>query len=155
MISSRFHALAPTDFNVGLALGISIGASVLTFVLSIYFGHLSKCDDMQEGVEHVFACRHERTVRALWFWGGLLFWLNTAIAVLIAIGKDDLIFQSHYEDIGVSLNEYEDRFRRQNAQYQTEQQQQPNVIYDEVHSDEGDSFEGDFYSQPQQTSDTT
>ncbi len=48
---------------------------------------------------------------AVWFWSGTVFWLNFCSALLLAIGRGGLAQRSNqYEDI--SMNDYEDHFRR-------------------------------------------
>ena len=103
------NALQPSDFMVGMCMGIAIGGSILAFVLSLFYGQLSKCVTIQIS-NFTYVCKHKGTMSAIWFWAGLIFWCNLAISLLIGLGRDELtlLTQSQYDDIGICMDEYPD-----------------------------------------------
>jgi hypothetical protein len=109
---SSFSFMAATDFMVGVALGITIGGTILAFVVSSNYSHVSRCDTMQSDPTYEYLCGSRKgSMVAVWFWSGMVFWLNFCSSLLIAIGRDELAHRSNqYEDI--SMNDYEDHFRR-------------------------------------------
>jgi len=95
------NLLQPTEFMLGMALGITIGGTILAFVLSGAFrSPASRCEGVAgkspsnaTGVDPVYQylCHERRgTVTAIWFWSGLVFWLNLAVAAMLAIGRREL-----------------------------------------------------------------
>lgn len=119
-----FQALAPSEFMVGVVLGISVGGSILSFVLSLFYGRMQRCIRLEiSAVEYI--CENKSLFRTIWFWAGLVFWLNTGIAVLIAVGRDELLYlrQGDYETIGgggISMDEFHESFQQFNAQAQAD-----------------------------------
>lgn len=101
------NALTPSDFMVGMCLGTCIGGAILAFVISIFFGEMSKCVTIQMST-FSYACEHQGTMSGIWFWAGWIFWLNFAMAILIVLGRDELTYfaQSRYEDIGVDMEDF-------------------------------------------------
>jgi hypothetical protein len=66
-----------------------------------------------------YACLEKRgSVNAIWFWSGLLVWLNFALCLLLAIGRAELASQSlslsnsSYEEVGTVDDDNQDAFRR-------------------------------------------
>jgi len=118
-----FQALAPSEFIMGVVLGIAVGGSILAFVLSLFFGRMSKCIRIEINT-YEYVCEHKSLMMSIWFWAGLVFWLNTGISILIAIGRDELIYlrQGDYETIhgGISMDEFQSSFERFNAQAQAD-----------------------------------
>lgn len=118
-----FNALAPSEFMMGVLLGIAVGGSILAFVTSLFFGRMSRCIKIELSTFE-YVCEHRGIMLGIWFWAGLVFWLNTGIAVLIAIGRDELIYlrQGDYETIGggISMDEFQNSFERFNAQVQAD-----------------------------------
>jgi hypothetical protein len=179
--NNRFSALsflAPTDFMVGIAFGITVGAAILAFVLSTTFRgqctttlkhHHAPYRDLNDEVEQNeneedydrrryhqrrfydydehnttnatttlaptssnttsgqeqhksinyyddypvgnYACLERRgSVNAIWFWSGLLVWLNFACCLLLAIGRAELAQSTRglYEEVGTLEDDYED-----------------------------------------------
>lgn len=114
-----FQALAPSEFMIGVVLGIAVGGSILSFVLSLFYGRMARCIRLEiNAVEYL--CEDKSLMRTIWFWAGLVFWLNTGIAVLIAVGRDELLYlrQGDYEAIGggISMDEFHQSFQQFNAQ---------------------------------------
>jgi hypothetical protein len=109
---SSFSFMAATDFMVGVALGITIGGTILAFVLSSNYSHVSRCDTMQSDPTYEYLCGSRKgSMVAVWFWSGTIFWLNFCTSLLLAIGRDELAHRSNqYENI--SMDDYEDHFRR-------------------------------------------
>jgi hypothetical protein len=116
-----FNALAPSEFIMGVLLGIAIGGAILAFVTSLFFGRMSRCIKLQVSA-YEYVCEHKSVMLGIWFWSGLVFWLNTGIAILIAVGRDELIYlrQGDYEAIGLSMDEFQNSFERYNAQAQAD-----------------------------------
>ena len=106
---------------MGVVLGISVGGAILAFVLSLFFGRASRCIQLEVSAS-TYLCEHKGIMVGIWFWSGLVFWLNTAISVLIAVGRDELIYlgQSDYETIGISMDEFQNSFETYNAQAQAD-----------------------------------
>jgi hypothetical protein len=113
--------LAPTDFSIGVALGLTIGAGCLAFILSTTFRTYAQCDASQSSTsssqptihngtipqtnDPVFQCVCANSVRSMagiWFWGGLVFWLNFCSSLLIAIGRAELSQSSQYHNISTA-----------------------------------------------------
>lgn len=118
-----FQSFAPSEFMVGVVLGIAVGGSILSFVLSLFYGRMQRCIRLEiSAVEYL--CENKSLFRAIWFWAGLVFWLNTGIAVLIAVGRDELLYlrQGEYETIGggISMDEFHESFQQFNAQAQAD-----------------------------------
>jgi hypothetical protein len=107
---SALSFLSPTEFMVGLALGISIGGSILAFVISRAYKHLSRCDGNPNDAIYVYLCGERKgSIRAIWFWGGLVFWLNFCTSILIAMGRPQLTAQNYYETLG--MEDFENHFQ--------------------------------------------
>lgn len=75
----RISALPPSmdssEFIIGVALGISIGGAVLSFVVSSTFGNISKCNHSESDPVYEYVCGGRRgSLAAVWFWSGLIFW---------------------------------------------------------------------------------
>eukprot|EP00566_Odontella_aurita_P027175 CAMPEP_0113580702 /NCGR_PEP_ID=MMETSP0015_2-20120614/30840_1 /TAXON_ID=2838 /ORGANISM="Odontella" /LENGTH=163 /DNA_ID=CAMNT_0000484961 /DNA_START=94 /DNA_END=585 /DNA_ORIENTATION=+ /assembly_acc=CAM_ASM_000160 len=112
-ISARHSFLNPSSFHMGAMFGASLGVSVINLIISIYFGQMSRCQNSDTDIPQ-YKCEYKGAMRSIWFFAGLLFWLNAALAVLIAIGKDELALgRSHYEDISISNDEFESDATRQ------------------------------------------
>jgi hypothetical protein len=116
-----FSALAPSEFIMGVLLGIAIGGAILAFVTSLFFGRMSRCIRLEVSA-YEYVCEHKSIMLGIWFWSGLVFWLNTGIAILIAVGRDELIYlrQGDYETIGLSMDDFQNSFERYNAQAQAD-----------------------------------
>lgn len=114
---SHLPTLVADDFVIGCLLGICVGGSIVAFVMSQFFGRMSNCVSIQF-TNYDYECKHQSAMLGIWFWSGLVFWVNTIIAVLIVFARDDLSFLQHqnYENIGLALEELENNFQR-NAVY--------------------------------------
>ena len=111
--------LSPSEFMVGNSLGITIGATLLAMVVSHYYGNLANCKSKKDIVPE-FICQSPSTlasIKSVAFWSGLVFWLEFCLALLIVMGKNELITRSNnYEDL--SGNDPDENTRR----YQQSQQ---------------------------------
>jgi hypothetical protein len=94
VVSPRF--LAPTEFMVGVSLGISIGGTILACFMSLFFGRIHDyCDHLNE--EHKSACGDQRgTFAAIWWWSSMVFWLEVLTCLLLAAGRQE-ISQNHHQ----------------------------------------------------------
>eukprot|EP00542_Grammatophora_oceanica_P006416 CAMPEP_0194053244 /NCGR_PEP_ID=MMETSP0009_2-20130614/48901_1 /TAXON_ID=210454 /ORGANISM="Grammatophora oceanica, Strain CCMP 410" /LENGTH=174 /DNA_ID=CAMNT_0038701221 /DNA_START=257 /DNA_END=781 /DNA_ORIENTATION=+ len=101
-------SLRPSDFMVGVILGTSLGGSILSFVLSLFYGQMSKCVSIQM-TSFDYLCEHKGNMLGIWFWSGLIFWLDLGVAVLVGIGRDEFTqhysYSHSYETIGITLDE--------------------------------------------------
>jgi hypothetical protein len=114
---SALSFLAPTDFMVGVSLGITVGGAILSFVISSAYRHMSRCDAVQPIPVYEYVCAERKSSMAgIWFWSGLVFWLNFCSSLLLAIGRDELTQQNHYENIGLSMDDYEGHFHQHHQQ---------------------------------------
>ena len=92
----RLSFLAPTDFLLGVALGITVGGTILAFVLSGTFRSVSRCRNVvpsEDGGDSAYedmCANRKMALTAIWFWSGLVFWLNCVSALLLAMGRYDL-----------------------------------------------------------------
>jgi hypothetical protein len=121
---SALSILAPTEFMVGMAMGLCIGAAVLAAVLSSTYQIRTVCDKpgrpsgrnshnnnshtnnnpSTQPYDSVLAdtcANHASSMNAIWFWAGLVAWLNVVIALLLASGRHELSahYQGRYESI--------------------------------------------------------
>lgn len=114
---NRLPTIVANDFIVGCLLGISVGGSIVAFVLSQFFGQMSSCISIQM-TNFDYKCQHQGAMKEIWFWSGLVFWVNTILSVLIVYAKDELSYLQHanYETIGLALEELQSNFER-NAIY--------------------------------------
>lgn len=98
---SSFAFLAPTEFMLGVALGITIGGTILAFVISMSFRTVSQCHQSEIDPVYEYLCGDRRgSMVSVWFWSGLVFWLNFCCTLLLAIGRRELSASSQYEAIG-------------------------------------------------------
>ena len=132
-LSPRF--LAPTEFMVGVGLGISIGATILSLFLSLIYGKLHEyCDYVNkegEQAEQRGCGNVTSTINAIWFWSSLVFWLDMITCILLAVGRQEIAYQSQhqYESID-SANSMDnaypmDEYQQANATRFQESQAQP------------------------------
>jgi hypothetical protein len=124
---SALSFLAPTEFMVGLATGLSVGAAVLSAVLSAAYQTGTVCDKIiataaagsaahaaaaaaattstsYDAVVADTCANHVSHMTAIWFWAGLVAWLNVVTSMLLATGRQELSAQHrslyNYETIG-------------------------------------------------------
>lgn len=102
------RTLEPTEFMVGLCLGLSVGGAVLSFFLSITFRRAYAfcvyAEKHYEEADHQHACGTylTRTLWGVWWWSSAAFWLDVAVAALVAVGRSELARspQQEYRSIG-------------------------------------------------------
>lgn len=113
---SALSVLAPTEFMIGVATGLTIGAAVLSFILSSSYktvrGHCSEATTTNHGnstasgaTEHdpdfAAGCSNTTSMTGIYFWAGLSAWLNVVTAMLFVTGRHELSeHYQHYENIG-------------------------------------------------------
>jgi hypothetical protein len=126
-VSPHLSFLAPNDFIMGLALGITIGASILSFLLSQSFRYgscptysrtTSNRTNYDYAYEHSTSttsndhyndsntqtdCHHST---GIWLWAGLVFWLNFCSCLLLAVGRREFTHSpfnsTEYEPVGTA-----------------------------------------------------
>lgn len=105
--------LMTSDFLMGIVLGITVGGAILSFILSHFFGSMGNCIEIRMKNDNNYECQHQSQMAGIWFWSGIMFWLEVVLATLIVMGKDELLYNSHnYEHIGVALDDMENNFQR-------------------------------------------
>jgi len=117
--TSHLEMLVPNDFVIGCLLGISIGGSIIAFTLSQFFGQLKKCSI--EMHDSTYDCKLAiGKMGKIWFWSGLVFWLNIILSILIVKSKHELSnLQEHsYEDVDIALQNLQSNFQHDAANLQ-------------------------------------
>jgi hypothetical protein len=106
-ISFAPRALAPTDFMVGLCLGLCIGGVILAFFTSVAFRRFyalcKYAEQFYSQEDHTHACGNlTNRLWWNWLWCSLVFWLDLITAFLIAAGRHELSYDEHrqYQSIG-------------------------------------------------------
>lgn len=142
---SALSFLAPTEHMVGFALGITVGAAVLSLILSNAYRHVMQCGKQPPGGTNTVPSQstlqqnqtstanyskdpayelichdHPGAMGAVWFWSGLVFWFNFCTCLLLAVGRQELSQESQYEHIGgdftsSTVQDFEEQFRRAQA----------------------------------------
>lgn len=100
---------------VGVGLGITIGGTILAFILSSTFRSIAECRGSDVDPTYESLCGDRRgSLSAVWFWSGIVFWLNFCSSLLLAIGRREFTMVSQYEAIGggFTMDDYEDHVRR-------------------------------------------
>jgi hypothetical protein len=101
--------LEATDFMMGIAVGITIGGTVLSVITSSWYKSLTpSCKtsgqnaDYDRAYESVYDCHSWQTrMTGVWFWAGLVFWSNICTAMLLTIGRRELTNgRGNYEPVG-------------------------------------------------------
>jgi hypothetical protein len=133
-VSFSPRCLAPSEFIIGMALGITIGGTVLAFFLSAIFSKVPfKCESIED-ITHRYSCEEQSgTANHVWWWSAVIFWLNMASCVLLAAGRNEISYnaQPQYESIDGApmdaMNNQQQHFQQQHheAQQLQQQQQQP------------------------------
>jgi hypothetical protein len=96
------RALAPTDFMVGLCLGLCIGGVILSFFTSVAyrrFYQLCKyAEQFYSEEDHAHVCGNlTNKLWWNWLWCSLVFWLDLFTAFLIAAGRNELSYDQHQQ----------------------------------------------------------
>jgi hypothetical protein len=120
------RVLEPTDFMVGLCLGLCIGGVILAFFVSITFRRaFAFCEYAEKNYaeeDHQHACGNlTHRLWSIWWWSTLVFWLDLFTAFLIAVGRSELSSneQNQYQSIGAQPPE------QYGSAQSFQQQQQP------------------------------
>jgi len=105
--------LIPDEFVIGCLVGISVGGSITSFILSQFFGRMSSCKSI-EIEKYTYQCNNERAMINIWFWSGLVFWLDAFLCVSLVFARDELVClqQQSYENVGLTLDELQNQFQR-------------------------------------------
>mmetsp|Transcript_23018 Transcript_23018/g.25698 ORF Transcript_23018/g.25698 Transcript_23018/m.25698 type:complete len:256 (-) Transcript_23018:200-967(-) len=97
------RSLEPTEFIVGLSLGICIGGGILSFFVSATFSRAhSFCKDatVQAAVDACGKIKINRLSSVHW-WSSIIFLLDVLLAFLIALGREEITHtqQQQYNSI--------------------------------------------------------
>jgi hypothetical protein len=120
---SSLSMLAPTDYMVGVAFGITVGATILSYFLHTVYAGVN-CSNPMVTTYTDLCLTHRGTLNGVWFWSGLVCFGNAVCAVLIAYGRHELAqnstsHASAYESVGentpMSMAAYEQLVRNQDA----------------------------------------
>lgn len=112
------HFLSPSPYTAGLALGTTIGAAILAFVISSAYRHLSNCNFHGKGTHSrsyngnstiptgdpvlEYLCQKGASASsAVCFWSGLVFWCDSCVCLLIMMGQNEII-QGQYQHVANS-----------------------------------------------------
>jgi hypothetical protein len=165
--------LSPNEFNVGVSCGLSISAALLGFVISTVYKSLNQScrQQLHHIVVHNstatttsqpttfglldYLCENQKApFTALCFWSGLSAWLNILVIALLLVGKSQITqyysstSSNQYESIGAITpdhhHDFEEAFRRQQAQILGEQQAR------EI-ANRSSAFVGDYANVPEVT----
>jgi hypothetical protein len=136
-ISFAPRVLAPTEFMVGLCLGICIGGIILAFFLSITYRRMyafcKYAETYYEEDDHEHACgSYTHRLWGIWMWSSVVFWLDLLAAVLVAAGHAELSHspQQEYHAIGgnpAAEQPREPQYGNQFQQGSFQQQQDPRL----------------------------
>lgn len=85
--------LAPTEFMLGVCLGITIGGTILSFFLCLSFGRIhAYCAHHSEGPD---SCGWRAgSLNGIWCWSSCIFWLNFISCFLLVLGHSDIATSS-------------------------------------------------------------
>jgi hypothetical protein len=125
--SPRF--LAPSDFIIGTALGITIGGTILAFFLSAIFSEGPfKCESIED-ITHRYSCEERKgTANQVWWWSALMFWLNLTSCVLLAACRNEISYnaQPQYQSIdGAPMDAMNNQQQHFQQSHEAQQLQQP------------------------------
>ena len=112
---SALSVLAPTEFMIGVATGLTIGAAVLAFIVSSSYKTVRRCGDIHTidntnstanfDPAFVAACSNTASMTGIYVWAGLSAWLNIVTAMLLVTGRHELSeHYQQYDTIGVYPN---------------------------------------------------
>jgi len=125
----NFPFLTASPMMVGVALGTTVGASILALIISNACSKLSKCahitayenDDEafhdNNSNNHAAApvnkfddpiCQYNSgSMTAVWFWSGLVFWFDFCTCLLLSIGQNELMQgRGQYESVPSTAHGY-------------------------------------------------
>lgn len=114
---SALSFLAPTEFMIGNALGLTIGATILSFYVHSVFANLP-CNETAGSDAFRAVCEEKRgALGGVWFWSGTVCFLNFVTALLIAYGRHELApSTAMYEQVSnMTMEQYEAQIRNQST----------------------------------------
>jgi len=119
----------PTDFMMGVCLGITIGGAILSFFVCLTFGRIhAYCSHHTEGPD---SCGwRAASLSGIWWWSSCIFWLNLISCFLLVAGHSDIAQQStshQYQNLDTedpSMSTSSSQSYAQN-QYQQQSQEAP------------------------------
>eukprot|EP00977_Amphora_coffeiformis_P003628 scaffold703_cov168-Amphora_coffeaeformis.AAC.31 len=115
---SALSFLAPTEFMVGNALGMTIGSTILSYFLhSVFSGSMaSLCHEATKtDIEGSLCAQRKGSLGGVWFWSGVCCFLNFITALLIAYGRHELApSTAMYEQVqNMTMEQYEQQIRNE------------------------------------------
>lgn len=83
----------PTEFMMGVCLGITIGGTILSFFVCLTFGRIhAYCSHHPDGPD---SCGWRAgSLSGVWWWSSCIFWLNLMCCLLLVLGHSDISSQS-------------------------------------------------------------
>lgn len=136
--------LEPTEFTIGLSAGLTIGTLVVAVLMAQTFhtGGVLCDSETQHAMSSATttgrndtatainspalidpllynACtNHRLNMSSISFWSGLCAWLSAVVAILLTVGRNDILMARHYERIADGSNSntidsFEEIYRRQ------------------------------------------
>lgn len=112
---SSLSFLAPTEFMIGNALGLTVGSTILSFYIHAVFTRLS-CDTAAATEATVTLCKEKQaSIGGMWFWSGAVCFLNFITALLIVYGRHELApSTAMYEQVSnMTMEQYEQHIRNE------------------------------------------
>ena len=112
---SALSFLAPTEFMIGNALGMTVGSTILSYYIHTVFANLS-CEISTRNTDYQAFCeKNMASLSGLWFWSGAVCFLNFVTALLIAYGRHELApSTAMYEQVSnMTMEQYEAQIRNE------------------------------------------
>lgn len=111
---SALSVLAPTEFMIGNALGLTIGSTILSFYIHSVFASV-KCNQSASANFQELCESNRGTINSVWFWSGAVCFVNFATALLIAYGRQELAQSTTmYEQVAnMTMEQYEQSIRNE------------------------------------------
>jgi hypothetical protein len=113
---------------IGVAFGITVGATILSYFLHTVYAGVN-CGNPMVTTYSDLCLTHRGTLNGVWFWSGLVCFGNAVCALLIAYGRHELAqnspsHSSAYESVGenapMTMADYEQHIRNQDAAAQAQ-----------------------------------
>jgi hypothetical protein len=152
-LAPRFFA--PTEFMLGVCLGITIGGTILSFFLCLTFGRIhAYCFHHPEGAD---SCGWRAgSLNGVWWWSSCIFWLDLICCFLLALGHGDISSQSttqQYQSLDTNDPSSMGNNQAYNQnQYQQGEHQQQAPAFAQQQQQQGGYHNGGYNNVPDATS---